>query len=47
VVVCSSAPWAGELAMLRRDLERRIAVLAGRPLELRFEVGDVPEASSS
>lgn len=47
VIVCSSAPWAGELAMLRRDLERRIAVLAGRPLELRFEVGDVPDASTS
>jgi hypothetical protein len=47
VIVCTSAPWAGELAMLRRDLERRIAVLVGRPLELRFEVGDVPGASSS
>ena len=47
VIVCTSAPWAGELAMLRRDLEPRIAALAGRPLELRFEVGDVPGASTS
>jgi len=47
VIVCTSATWAGELAMLRRDLERRIAVLAGRRLELRFEVGDVPDASTS
>ena len=47
VVVCSSAPWAGELAMLRRDLEPRMERVAGRPLELRFEVGDVPPASTS
>jgi predicted nucleic acid-binding Zn ribbon protein len=47
VIVCSSAPWAGELAMLRRDLEPRIEALAGRRLELRFEVGDVPGASTS
>jgi predicted nucleic acid-binding Zn ribbon protein len=47
VVVCSSATWAGELAMLRRDLEARLAAVAGRPLTLRFEVGDVPEASTS
>jgi predicted nucleic acid-binding Zn ribbon protein len=47
VIVCNSAPWAGELAMLRRDLERRIEGVAGRPLELRFEVGDVPGASTS
>jgi predicted nucleic acid-binding Zn ribbon protein len=47
VVVCSSATWAGELAMLRRELEGRVAVLAGRPMELRFEVGDIPDASTS
>jgi predicted nucleic acid-binding Zn ribbon protein len=47
VVVCGSAPWAGELAMLRRDLEPRIAAVAGRLLELRFEVGDPPDASTS
>lgn len=47
VVVCRSATWVGELAMLRRDLERRIAVHVGRTLDLRFEVGDVPRASSS
>jgi predicted nucleic acid-binding Zn ribbon protein len=47
VVVCSSAPWAGELTMLRRDLEPRLAVVAGRSLGLRFEVGDVPEAPTS
>jgi predicted nucleic acid-binding Zn ribbon protein len=47
VVVCGSAPWAGELAMLRRELEPRIEAVAGRPLELRFEVGDVPGASTS
>jgi predicted nucleic acid-binding Zn ribbon protein len=47
VVVCGSAPWAAELAMLRRDLEPRIAAVAGRPLELRFEVGDVPGAATS
>jgi predicted nucleic acid-binding Zn ribbon protein len=47
VVVCGSAPWAGELAMLRRDLEPRIGAAAGRPIELRFEVGDVPDASTS
>ena len=47
VIVCSSAPWAGELAMLRRDLERRIAVLTGAPLQLRFEVGDLPGPATS
>jgi predicted nucleic acid-binding Zn ribbon protein len=47
VVVCGSAPWASELAMLRRELEERMEVLTGRPLALRFEVGDVPEASTS
>ena len=47
VIVCSSAPWAGELGILRRDLGTRLAHLTGRPLELRFEVGDVPEASTS
>jgi hypothetical protein len=47
VIVCRSAPWAGELAMLRRDLEARMSTLTGRPLELRFEVGDVPQASTS
>jgi predicted nucleic acid-binding Zn ribbon protein len=47
VIVCGSAPWAGELAMLRRDLEPRIAAFAGRRLELRFEVGDVPDRSTS
>ncbi len=47
VIVCGSAPWAGELAMLRRDLELGIGAVAGRALALRFEVGDVPEAPTS
>jgi hypothetical protein len=47
VVVCGSAPWASELAMLRSELEERMKALTGRPLALRFEVGDVPEASTS
>jgi len=47
LIVCSSAPWAGELAMMRRDLEVRMSALAGRPLELRFAVGDVPDARTS
>jgi predicted nucleic acid-binding Zn ribbon protein len=47
VIVCSSATWAGELAMRRRDLEGRVAILAGRAMELRFEVGHVPDASTS
>ena len=47
VIVCGSAPWAGELAMLRRGLEAGVAAAVGRPLELRFEVGDVPGASTS
>jgi predicted nucleic acid-binding Zn ribbon protein len=47
VIACGSAPWAGELAMMRRDLEARLAAFTGRPLELRFEVGGVPGASTS
>jgi predicted nucleic acid-binding Zn ribbon protein len=47
VVVCSSATWAGELAMLRRDMEARLVAVAERPLILRFEVGDVPQAPTS
>jgi len=47
VIVCSSATWVGELAMLRRELEPRIAVVTGRAMELRFEVGDVPDDSTS
>ena len=47
VIVCGSAPWAGELAMLRRGLTAGVADAAGRQLELRFEVGDVPGTSTS
>ena len=47
VIVCASAPWAGELGMLRRELEERMEALTGRALGLRFEVGDVPEAPTS
>lgn len=47
VIVCGSAPWASELGMLRRELEERMEVLTGRPLTLRFEVGDVPDTSTS
>jgi predicted nucleic acid-binding Zn ribbon protein len=47
VVVCASAPWAGELGMLRRDLETRMGRLTGHPLGLRFEIGDVPEPPTS
>jgi predicted nucleic acid-binding Zn ribbon protein len=47
VIVCGSAPWAGELTMLQRGLAAGVAAAAGRPLELRFEVGDVPGASTS
>jgi predicted nucleic acid-binding Zn ribbon protein len=47
VIVCGSALWASELGMLRRELEERVQALTGRSLALRFEVGDVPEASTS
>jgi predicted nucleic acid-binding Zn ribbon protein len=47
VIVCSSAPWAGELGVMRRDLEARMERLTGHRLALRFEVGDVPGASTS
>jgi hypothetical protein len=47
VIVCGSALWAGELTMLQRGLAAGVAAAAGRPLELRFEVGDVPGASTS
>jgi hypothetical protein len=45
--VCDSATWAGELTMLRRGIEARLALVTGRPLEIRFEVGDVPGSSTS
>ena len=47
VIVCASAPWAGELGMLRRDLEARMERLTGCPLALRFEIGDVPDMPTS
>jgi predicted nucleic acid-binding Zn ribbon protein len=47
VIVCASAPWAGELGMLRRDLEARMERLTGHPLGLRFEIGDVPGPTTS
>ena len=47
IVVCDSATWAGELTMLRRGIEARLALVTGRPLEIRFEVGDVPGSSTS
>jgi predicted nucleic acid-binding Zn ribbon protein len=47
VIVCASAPWAGELGMLRRDLEARMERLTGHGLALRFEIGDVPGAPTS
>jgi len=47
VIVCASAPWAGELGMLRRDLEARMERLIGGRPGLRFEIGDVPGAPTS
>ena len=46
VVVCSSSAWSSELTMLAPAIGERLRTELGRPLELRFEVGEVtaPEA---
>jgi hypothetical protein len=42
VVACSSAAWSSELSMLAPAMGERVRAELGRPLELRFEVGEVP-----
>jgi hypothetical protein len=42
VVACSSSAWSSELAMLSPAIGERLLAELGRPLELRFEVGEVP-----
>ena len=46
IVHCFSAAWASELTLLERDLAGRLeaALDDGRPLRLRFEVGDTSDA---
>jgi hypothetical protein len=41
-VACSSAAWSSELTMLAPAIGERLQAELGRPLELRFEVGEVP-----
>jgi predicted nucleic acid-binding Zn ribbon protein len=42
VVACSSSAWSSELAMLAPTIGGRLRAELGRPLDLRFEVGEVP-----
>ncbi len=42
VVACSSSAWSSELAMLAPAIGARLRAELGRPLDLRFEVGEVP-----
>lgn len=42
VVACSSSAWSSELTMLAPAIGERLRAELGRPLELRFEVGEVP-----
>jgi hypothetical protein len=42
VVACSSSAWSSELTMLAGAIGGRLRSELGRPLELRFEVGEVP-----
>jgi predicted nucleic acid-binding Zn ribbon protein len=42
VVACSSSAWSSELTMLAPAIGDRLRAELGRPLELRFEVGEMP-----
>jgi hypothetical protein len=42
VVACSSSAWSSELTMLAPAIGERLRAELGRPLDLRFEVGEVP-----
>ncbi len=42
VVACSSAAWSSELAMLAPTIAGRLEAELGRPLDLRFEIGELP-----
>jgi hypothetical protein len=42
VVACSSSAWSSELTMLAPAIGERVRAELGRPLDLRFEVGEVP-----
>jgi hypothetical protein len=42
VVACSSSAWSSELTMLAPAVRERLRAELGRPVELRFEVGEVP-----
>jgi predicted nucleic acid-binding Zn ribbon protein len=42
VVACSSSAWSSELTMLAPAIGERLRAELGRPLELRFEVGEMP-----
>jgi hypothetical protein len=44
VVACSSASWSSELTMLAPAIAERLRAQLGRPLDVRFEVGEVPAA---
>jgi hypothetical protein len=42
VVACSSSAWSSELTMLAPTIGERLRAELGRPLDVRFEVGEVP-----
>ena len=42
VVACSSSAWSSELTMLAPAIGERLRAELGRPIELRFEVGEMP-----
>lgn len=41
VIACASAAWSAELALLAPTIAARLREQLGRPVELRFEVGEV------
>jgi hypothetical protein len=43
VVACSSAAWSSELAMLAPTVAARLRREVARDLDLRFEVGELPD----
>jgi hypothetical protein len=45
VVACSSAAWSSELTMLAPTVAARLKTELGRELELRFEVGELPDVA--
>jgi hypothetical protein len=46
VVACSSASWSSELTMLAPAIGERLRAELGRPVDLRFEVGEVPASDA-